>query len=63
MNKTMKNIKMLKSKILEPQKILFGSDFPINHYFNTRLFEKTHSLQEQYLQDCSRIKLLSLKDV
>lgn len=54
-----KNIHLLKSKIQESQKILFGSDFPINHYFNVRLFEKTHSLQEQYLQDCSRIKLLT----
>ncbi len=46
--------KLMNSKVKE--KVLFGTDFPITHYFNNRLFNKKISMQEQYLEDCNRIK-------
>ena len=54
-----KNIIQLKQKVNKTKKILFGSDFPINNYYNVKLFSKNCSLQEQYLEDCSRIVYLS----
>lgn len=38
------------------EKVLFGTDFPITHYFNNHLFGKKISMQAQYLEDCNRIK-------
>lgn len=33
------------------EQMLFGSDFPVTHYFSTHLFGKNHSLEEEYLQN------------
>lgn len=33
-------------------KVLFGTDFPITHYFNTRLFNSKNSLFEEYIDNC-----------
>ena len=46
------NLKKLKSLVHDNRKILFGSDFPISHYFSTHLFGKTYSLEDEYLKDC-----------
>lgn len=52
------NLEILKKQIIKPAKILFGSDFPINNYFNKNLFDKNTSLTEQYTQDTSIKNLL-----
>ena len=38
------------------ERMLFGTDFPITHYFNNHLFGKKISMKEQYLEDCNKIK-------
>lgn len=49
---SLKDITELKSMIRNPSKILFGSDFPITHYFANYDSNKTCSLQMQYEKDC-----------
>ena len=44
------NLKSLREKVLDNTKILFGSDFPVSHYFETHLFGKTHSMEDEYLR-------------
>ena len=47
-----KSLRKLVSLVHDRTKILFGSDFPITHYWNTHLFEKTWTLAEEYAHDC-----------
>ena len=47
------SLKKLKMLVQNDAKVLFGSDFPVTHYFSTHLFGKTHSLEEEYLLNCS----------
>ena len=35
-------------------KVLFGTDFPVTHYFETHLFGRKISLEEEYIKDCSK---------
>ena len=51
-----KNLSLLMKKVRDKSKILFGSDFPVSHYWNTHLFEKAWSLEEEYLHDCGNLK-------
>ena len=46
------DLKLLREKATDNSKILFGSDFPVSHYFETHLFGKTHSLEKEYMQNC-----------
>ncbi len=50
------NFKKLKMLVQDNRKILFGSDFPISHYYATHLFEKTLSLENEYLKKRKAIK-------
>lgn len=52
------SIKKLTKLVQDKKKILFGSDFPVNHYFNTHLFNKTWNLEEEYLKNCTALHLL-----
>lgn len=36
----------------DTSKILFGSDFPVSHYFATHLFNKNLLLKDEYIEDC-----------
>lgn len=45
------NLILLREKVHDKSKILFGSDFPVTHYFSTHLFGKTHSIEEEYLRN------------
>lgn len=47
------------SLVNDRKKVLFGSDFPVTHYFNDRLFDKHFTLKEQYLTDCKSILFLN----
>ena len=51
-----KSLTELKMKINDRTKILFGSDFPVSHYFATHLFGKDISVKNQYIQDCKLIE-------
>ena len=44
------NLKLLREKVHDNTKILFGSDFPVSHYFETHLFGKMHSMEDEYLR-------------
>ena len=33
-------------------KVLFGTDFPVTHYFDTHLFGKNISLKDEYMKNC-----------
>jgi uncharacterized protein len=46
--------KIMNSDVKE--KVLFGTDFPVTHYFNNHLFNKKISLKKEYLEDCSKIR-------
>ena len=48
-----KNFIQLKKIVDDGSKILFGSDFPVTHYFNQHLFNKNFSLKEEYENDCA----------
>ena len=48
-----KNFIQLKKIVDDGSKILFGSDFPVTHYFNQRLFNKNFSLKDEYENDCA----------
>ena len=41
------------SAVHDKSKILFGTDFPLTHYYNLRLFGKSFSLKEEYAADCA----------
>ena len=45
-----KSLNDLKTKINDTNKILFGSDFPVSHYFQTRLFNTSLSLKAEYMR-------------
>lgn len=47
-----KNLEKLRSLVHDKEKILFGSDFPVTHYFSTHYFSKECSLKEEYFLDC-----------
>lgn len=49
----------LKKEINNTKKILFGSDFPVNNYFNKLLFNKKMSLSKEYTETCKIIKNLN----
>ncbi|MGN0728031.1 amidohydrolase family protein [Treponema sp.] len=55
-----KNFKKLSHLVNDKSKILFGSDFPITHYFSTHLFGKKLSLKEEYLKN---IKITAAKEI
>ncbi len=46
-----KNLKIVFQKIKDKSKILFGTDFPVTNYFDTRLFGNKMPLQQQYEKD------------
>lgn len=48
-----KSLQKLKLLVNDKSKILFGSDFPLTHYFSTHLFGENLSLNEQYQKDCN----------
>ena len=52
-----KNLEKLLSLVNDHLKILFGTDFPVTHYFNNHLFGKKHSLKEEYEHDCKILNL------
>ncbi len=54
---TADNFTQLSQSVLDTRKILFGSDFPVSHYFQTHIFEKHLSLKEQYIFDCKKIEI------
>ena len=45
------DLKLLREKATDSSKILFGSDFPVSHYFATHIFGKTHTLGEEYISN------------
>ncbi|MBO4386938.1 MAG: amidohydrolase family protein [Treponema sp.] len=51
-----KDLKKLLTLINDNSKILFGSDFPVTHYFSTHLFRKKYSMEEEYVKDCGMFK-------
>lgn len=53
------SIRMLRQKLFDKSKILFGSDFPITNYFNTRLFDKNRTLSEEYFENCKAIRIMT----
>lgn len=49
---TSENInKLMKSDV--KNKVLFGTDFPVTHYFETHLFGKNISIGDEYIKNCS----------
>ena len=48
---SLENLRSLREKVSDTSKILFGSDFPVSHYFATHIFGKTHSLEEEYISN------------
>ena len=48
-----RNLKKLLSLVNDKSKILFGTDFPVTHYFNQHLSGKKITLKEEYLLDCT----------
>ena len=50
-------ITLMKSGVKE--KVLFGTDFPLTHYFDRLLFGKKRTMNEQYIEDCRKIKLFN----
>ena len=47
-----KNLAQLRLLTHDTSKILFGSDFPVSHYFATHLFNKNLTLKDEYIEDC-----------
>ncbi|WP_422822274.1 amidohydrolase family protein [Treponema zioleckii] len=43
------NLTKLRQKVTDKSKILFGSDFPVSHYFASRFSGKTSSLEDEYI--------------
>ncbi len=48
----MKKYQQLCSLVNDKSKILFGSDFPVTHYFSKYLFKKHFSFTEEYIEIC-----------
>ena len=56
-----KNLQNLMKLVDYPKKILFGSDFPVSHYFETNLLNRKITFEQEYITNCNRIaKKLSL---
>lgn len=55
---TQSKLETLYSKINDKTKILFGSDFPITHYYSTHLFLEKKTLKQEYLDNCNLIKCM-----
>ena len=53
------SFEQLKKEINDTKKILFGSDFPINNYWNKLLFNKRKSLSKEYKETCAILKNLN----
>ena len=53
------NNNSLNIHINDTKKILFGSDFPINNYWNKLLFNKSKSLSKEYKETCTILKDLN----
>ena len=54
-------LSQLLKTVVMPQKILYGSDFPISHYFNTHLLNQNITLEQDYISCCSNfIKKMKL---
>lgn len=53
------SFEQLKKEINDTKKILFGSDFPINNYWNKLLFNKSKSLSKEYKETCTILKDLN----
>ena len=53
------SFEQLKKEINDTKKILFGSDFPINNYWNKLLFNKSKSLSKEYKETCAILKNLN----
>lgn len=53
------SLEQLKKEINDIKKILFGSDFPINNYWNKLLFNKSRSLSKEYEETCAILKNLN----
>ncbi len=53
------SFEQLKKEINDTKKILFGSDFPINNYWNKLLFNKSRSLSKEYEETCAILKNLN----
>ena len=53
------SFEQLKKEINDTKKILFGSDFPINNYWNKLLFNKSRSLSKEYKETCAILKNLN----
>lgn len=53
------SFEQLKKEINDTKKILFGSDFPINNYWNKLLFNKSKSLSKEYEETCAILKNLN----
>lgn len=53
------SFEQLKKEINDTKKILFGSDFPINNYWNKLLFNKSKSLSKEYKETCTILKNLN----
>ena len=51
-----KDLQKLRALVKDNSKILFGSDFPVSHYFATHLFGKEHSLEKEYVENCSMLE-------
>lgn len=45
-----KNLQKLFTQVID-DRILFGSDFPVTHYFENYLFEKNRNLKDEYVFD------------
>lgn len=55
---TEQKFKLLYSNINDKSKILFGSDFPITHYYSTHLFLEKKTLKQEYLDNCNVVKYI-----
>lgn len=53
------HIKQLFAKAADTSKILFGTDFPITHYYGEQSFGKRLALGEQYEADCKKFYRLA----
>ena len=51
-----KDLQKLLTLVNDSSKILFGSDFPVTHYFSTYLFGKKYSMEEEYVKNCRIFK-------
>ena len=57
---TADNFTQLSQSVLDTRKILFGSDFPVSHYFQTRLFNTSLSLKAEYMRAVRSFIILNI---